>query len=352
MSRAPPREEPRTARSLHCPCTSTPPGLSVTRSVTRPMYVARRPAISLTGVILLVSTPAVTLPAQRAPEPRWTARVVEPAIPRLPATPALATTSQPATSPLAASRLAASSDQPLFTAGDAALAAAFAAATVALFPLDRRLALRLQDSSTQANRVLKHTATGFRVLGFPGSIIITSGLYAVGRLSDRDRTADLGLHATEAIVLGEGVTGVVKVLAGRARPYVVADTNPRDFRFGRGIRRARDYVSFPSGHSTAAFATAAAVTSEVSRWSSGPEWVVGPLMYGAATATGLSRMYNNEHWASDVVLGAAIGTFAGLKVVRYSHAHPDNLIDRRLLESRARYGRRTPLFVWSMPWPR
>jgi len=42
-------------------------------------------------------------------------------------------------------------------------------------------------------------------------------------------------------------------------------------------------------------------------------------------------MYNNAHWASDVVLGAAIGTFSGIKVVRYSHGHSNNLIDRALL---------------------
>jgi hypothetical protein len=41
-------------------------------------------------------------------------------------------------------------------------------------------------------------------------------------------------------------------------------------------------------------------------------------------------MYHNRHWASDVALGAAIGTFTGIKVVRYNHGHPDNLIDRVL----------------------
>ena len=56
-------------------------------------------------------------------------------------------------------------------------------------------------------------------------------------------------------------------------------------------------------------------------------------MYGGATLVGLSRMYNNAHWASDVALGAAIGTFAGLKTVRYSHAHPDNPVDRLVLGS-------------------
>ncbi len=68
-------------------------------------------------------------------------------------------------------------------------------------------------------------------------------------------------------------------------------------------------------------------------------WYVAPVLYGGATLVGLSRMYHNKHWASDVVLGAAIGTFSGLKVVRYSHAHPDNPVDKVLLRAIDRAGR-------------
>ena len=42
-------------------------------------------------------------------------------------------------------------------------------------------------------------------------------------------------------------------------------------------------------------------------------------------------MYDNRHWASDVIVGAGIGTFAGLKVVRYVNARPDNRLDKLLL---------------------
>ena len=43
-------------------------------------------------------------------------------------------------------------------------------------------------------------------------------------------------------------------------------------------------------------------------------------------------MYNNRHWASDVMMGAEIGTFAGNKVVRYHHrTNPGNKFDKWLL---------------------
>ena len=54
-------------------------------------------------------------------------------------------------------------------------------------------------------------------------------------------------------------------------------------------------------------------------------------MFGGATLTAVSRMYDNKHWASDVIVGAGLGTFAGLKVVRYNNAHPGNRLDKWLL---------------------
>jgi hypothetical protein len=39
-------------------------------------------------------------------------------------------------------------------------------------------------------------------------------------------------------------------------------------------------------------------------------------------------MYNNAHWASDIVLAAGVGTLAGVDVVRWQHTHPGNWIDR------------------------
>jgi membrane-associated phospholipid phosphatase len=221
------------------------------------------------------------------------------------------------------------STRPLFTERDAVAAGLFALGTIAILPLDTRVASRLQNPREQGNRFLRHQATNVRLIAEPGSLIIGGTLYAAGRLSGNERMADLGLHGTEAIGVGLGVVTVAKILAGRARPYVDV-SNPRDFGFGRGLTH-EEYRSFPSGHTVMAFSAAAAVTSETSRWWPSSRWYVGPVMYGGASLVGLSRMYNNKHWASDVLVGAAVGTFAGLKTVRYHHSHPGNRIDKWLL---------------------
>ena len=222
------------------------------------------------------------------------------------------------------------SQKPLFTSRDALFAAGFTVATIALFPADKHFAQRLQDSSTQANRNFHHFATDVRLIAQPGAFIIGGSLYGIGRLVHNERMADLGLHGTEAILVGTAITGVIKATAGRARPYVDR-TKPHDFGLFRGFKDGSDYQSFPSGHTLVGFAAASAVTAETSRWWPHSKWYIGPAMYGGATLIGLSRMYNNKHWASDVMLGAAIGTFAGTKVVRYHHSHANNRIDRWLL---------------------
>ena len=220
----------------------------------------------------------------------------------------------------------------LFTPRDAVVASAFVAGTAVMLPFDERLASWFQRPSLQRSTVASDVATGARVLGIPGTLIIAPALYVVGRVGHHEHAADLGLHAGEALVVALGTTWLIKGIAGRARPYVVRDTNSDDFAFGRGFG-GEDHSSFPSGHATAAFAMAAATTAETSRWWPGSARYMAPLLYGSATLVGLSRMYDDKHWASDVVFGAAIGTFSGWKVVRVNHEHPQNWIDRVFLSA-------------------
>lgn len=240
---------------------------------------------------------------------------------------------------------------PFFTLKDAILAGGFAVATVAMFPLDKRLAIHLSNPGAQANSFFKHASTGVELIASPGAYVIGGGLYAVGRLGHFERVADLGWHGVEAVMLAEGVTYVIKGVAGRERPFLSGGEQPGNWTPGKGFKSG-DWSSFPSGHTSTAFAAAAAVTNETTRWWPRSVWIVGPVMYIGATSVGLSRMYHSKHWASDVVLGAAIGTFSGRKVVQYQHGHPGNRLDRIILgTSLTPDGHGGAKISWTLPTP-
>ncbi|HVX38703.1 MAG TPA: phosphatase PAP2 family protein [Gemmatimonadaceae bacterium] len=261
--------------------------------------------------------------------------------------PAIAAAQSPTTD--ARDTVHAQTQAPFFTRKDAYLAAGFAAATVLMFPLDKRAAQHLQDPSVQANRFFKDASRGVETIASPGAYFIGAGLYAVGRIGHFDRVADLGWHGSEAVLFADGVTWVLKGIAGRERPFLSNAKQPANFHPFKGFTGG-NYASFPSGHSTTAFAAAAAVTNETTRWWPHSTWIVGPLMYGGATAVALSRMYHNRHWGSDVVLGAAIGTFSGRKVVQYAHGHPHNRLDRIMLRtSVVPDGNGGMMLVYSLP---
>ena len=226
------------------------------------------------------------------------------------------------------------SQRPLFTWRDGVLAGGFVVATIATRPIDKRAAVALQEPERQKRWIFQESATIVRTIAVPGAVIIGTSMYAVGRLSHVQRLAEVGLHGTEALLVGSLVADGLKLTFGRARPFVdTTGPNPDDWQLLRGFKGG-DYQSFPSGHSVAAFAAAAAVSSETSRWWPAlTYYAIGPVLYAGAAAVGVSRMYNNRHWASDVILGAAIGTFAGTKVVRYHRTHPGNRVDRWLLNA-------------------
>jgi membrane-associated phospholipid phosphatase len=223
---------------------------------------------------------------------------------------------------------------PLFTGKDALLLGAFTLGTGLVAPLDKGLAARLQDPTAQENRLLRDAATGFRILAVPGSLIAGAGLYVLGRADGQRRVQSLGLHSVESILIADVIGGAIKFVAGRQRPYVDV-TNPYSFQLWRGFK-GHQYQSFPSGHTINAFAFASTVTRETQFWWPHAGLYVGTVFYGGATLMGLSRIYNNQHWASDVIGGAGIGTLIGLKVVHYTHSHPGNRIDKAFIKGRKR----------------
>lgn len=115
-------------------------------------------------------------------------------------------------------------------------------------------------------------------------IVMVYGLNLVGiegKNTFIDRTALLGLSA----VFVGGSEEIIKKTSHRLRP------------------NGKDYLSFPSGHTGLAFMGAEFLAQEYS--SKSPVYTV--VGYTFAVATGVFRMYNRDHWFSDVVAGAGFG---------------------------------------------
>lgn len=205
--------------------------------------------------------------------------------------------------------------EPAITGREATIFAAGIAAAAALLSSDVRLASWARDPAHQSP-VLGSVMTGARLFGDPGSLVLGAGLWAGGRLAGNENVATDGVRALEAVAASGAVTFLVKGMVGRARPYA-SPGDAHNMSFGRGFGTNSDYQSFPSGHTTAAFAFASSVTARVAERSPARARWLGPLLYGAAALTAYSRVYDNKHWASDVLAGAAIGTVSGLLVVRH-----------------------------------
>ena len=231
----------------------------------------------------------------------------------------------------------------LFNGRDLALLGIATASSAALVTLDTRIANFMTDSGFQARH------PGFKTAAYRAShvtetvLILTGGaVWGMARLNDDRGTADVAFHTTEAVFSTAMVIQVVRGALGRGRPYVVDDENgekrngdPREFKFLRGFT-SYNYRSWPSMHAMANFAVASALSQEMRVRDTPHRQVIAPALYAAAVMPSLARMYLDEHWTSDIAMGIFLGVFAGQKAVLYSHAHPDNAIDRRFLEPAVR----------------
>lgn len=239
-----------------------------------------------------------------------------------------------ANTPAVASRDSAASGLPLESSTfrpirfDRRLATGFLLGSLALIPLDKYGESWMQRPGLQSNSNARAAAAGFNWLGGTGVLAGSVAALAVGRLTGNDRLSEVGLRTSEAIVASGAIVGLTKGLVGRQRPFLEKG-DPVDFFVGRGFGNG-GLTSFPSGHTAAAFSAATVLSLEARRSWPRAAPVLTPLLYGGATAVGLARMYDSKHWASDVALGATIGTLSGIQVMRYNDAHPDNTVARWL----------------------
>ncbi|MEO8910904.1 MAG: phosphatase PAP2 family protein [Gemmatimonadaceae bacterium] len=236
---------------------------------------------------------------------------------------------------------------PIFTRGDAARLLVVSGLVLAVMPNDRPIEAAFQRSSVQSNGTFKGAANALDAVADPGVIVFSATSYFIGVATHSRPVASLGMHTGEAIVMGGVITQIMKGSFGRARPSISL-TNPRDFRSGRGFGND-DFGSFPSGEATIAFAAATAVSREVARSWPGAARYVTPASYGVATLVGLARLYKNQHWASDVVAGAGIGTMSGILFDRYNNGYADNIFNRVFLPRSVVPARGRLALAWLLP---
>ena len=216
-----------------------------------------------------------------------------------------------------------------FTRHDLVPVAVAAVVTGGVAVFDERIARWTQTSHVQGGSSLHNAVSNLTRINETPLTIASVVTYGIGRLAHSQTTADVGLHWTESLLLTDVISQAIRGPLGRARPRVSQD-DAFKFNFGSGFTKFENRA-FPSLHAAVGFATAASLLGEIQLRNPSATKYAAPLLYGFAMIPGLTRMYLNQHWASDVVAGAFIGQFIGHRVVHYAHTHQRTKLDRALL---------------------
>ena len=161
------------------------------------------------------------------------------------------------------------------------------------------------DRAAQRQRspFLNHVSSWTAPLGSEYGFAISGGMLGAGLLFHHENLRDTGREAIEAGFLAFLLDQfVLKRAFGRER---IEDSGGRTV-FVPGS----SHDSFPSGHTTEAFAVASVIATR----SKG--WPIPVLAYAAAALVAMDRINTRDHFASDVVAGAFLGTAVGRFLVR------------------------------------
>ncbi|HTY37765.1 MAG TPA: phosphatase PAP2 family protein [Bacteroidota bacterium] len=135
---------------------------------------------------------------------------------------------------------------------------------------------------------------------------IAAGAFALhGLLTENNATKKVGFEIVQAALYSGGLTTALKLALGRARPFMNEGTS----RYRLFTIWDDGYHSFPSGHTTLAFALSTVLSRNAD------SRTLKVLAYVPAAMTVFSRVYQDYHWTSDCVAGAIIGYVVATWVV-------------------------------------
>ena len=133
-----------------------------------------------------------------------------------------------------------------------------------------------------------------------------AGIYFIGLARKNPKLAETGRLADEAILGSGTVTLVTKLVTNRQRP--LQGNGQGDF-WANGTQHWEWDSSFPSDHATASMALARVIAGEY------PHWYVMAPAYGFAETISMARIFANQHFPSDILVGQAVGFLTGSYVL-------------------------------------
>lgn len=142
-------------------------------------------------------------------------------------------------------------------------------------------------------------------LGHYAGFSVLAGMYTYGHFAKKGKPQATALLAAESYLIAGLLVQLPKFVFGRSRPQ---SNNPPDHLEWQGPGGGS---SFWSGHTTSAFAIASVIASMYN-----DKKGIQIAAYTIATMAGLSRIHDQKHWASDVLVGAVVGTAIGKMVVK------------------------------------
>ena len=179
------------------------------------------------------------------------------------------------------------------------------AGIVAVGVFDEQIQKAVQRNSNQTVNDVFNAVTPF---GSVYSFAVLGGFYLGGEAFREPKAKAVALDGLSASIIASWlIVEPMKYAVGRSRP----NQNQGAYSF----EPFSGSDSFPSGHATRAFAVATVIAEHYDAL-----WVK-LTSYGLASMVGYARLNSNVHWASDVMAGAAIGTFVGHVVVRFNQHH-------------------------------
>jgi hypothetical protein len=172
------------------------------------------------------------------------------------------------------------------------------------------LAIAYDADASQAVGIDPSRANTANKIADFGSFIATgaegAGIYFIGLAKKDPKLAETGRLADEAIIDSGTVTLVTKLATNRQRPK--QGNGQGDF-WPYGTQHWEWDSSFPSDHATASMALARVIAGEYPHW-----YVIAPA-YGFAETISLARIFGNQHFPSDVLVGQAVGFITGSYVL-------------------------------------